>query len=190
MVKAEALCTREKVMVITLVTLRTTSLTEMGRCVYRGILRPHSKEIRDNNKWFAAVARGDEKVVQNLVEEQGFLRKINMKMPRVLGGMTALHVALRFGREEVTVYLVWRCRVKLEPLDAFNRTPIMVAREEKGVSEEAIERQRASIMVVRTAMKEFDKARYLEMLKQEAEVERLRKERELKEKYSRMAYLL
>ena len=48
----------------------------------------YSKEIRDNNKWFAAVARGDEKVVQNLVEEQGFLRKINMKMPRVLGGMT------------------------------------------------------------------------------------------------------
>ena len=45
-------------------------------------------------------------------------------------------------------------------------------------------------MVVRTAMKEFDKARYLEMLKQEAEVERLRKERELKEKYSRMAYLV
>ena len=60
----------------------------------------------------------------------------------------------------------------------------------KGESEEAIERQRASIMVVRTAMKEFDKARYLEMLKQEAEVERLRKERELKEKYSRMAYLV
>ena len=142
----------------------------------------YSKEIRDNNKWFAAVAQGDEKIVQNLVEKQGFLRKINMKMPRVLGGMTALHVALRFGREEVTVYLVWRCKVKLEPLDAFNRTPIMVAREEKGVSEEAIERQRASIMVVRTAMKEFDKARYLEVLKQEAEVERLRKEKRVEGK--------
>ena len=36
----------------------------------------YSKEIRDNNKWFAAVAQGDEKVVQNLVEKQGFLRKI------------------------------------------------------------------------------------------------------------------
>ena len=122
------------------------------------------------------------KIVQNLVEKQGFLRKINMKMPRVLGGMTALHVALRFGREEVTVYLVWRCRVKLEPLDAFNRTPIMVAREEKGESDEAIERQRASIMVVRTAMKEFDKARYLEMLKQEAEVEEGCEKKKLKGK--------
>ena len=32
----------------------------------------YSKEIRDNNKWFAAVAQGDEKIVQNLVEKQGF----------------------------------------------------------------------------------------------------------------------
>ena len=92
------------------------------------------------------------------------------------------------GRKCVYTWL-WRYRVELEPLGAFNRTPIMVAREEKGESEEAIERQRASIMVVRTAMKEFDKARYLEMLKQEAEAEST-KERELKEKYSRMAYLV
>ena len=111
-------------------------------------------------------------------------------MPRVLGGMAALHVALRFGREEVTTYLVWRCKVALEPLDAFNRTPLDVAREEQGKTEEIIERQRASIMVVRTAMKEFDKDRYLELVKTEAEQEKLRKEEALKEKFSKMAYLV
>ena len=58
----------------------------------------YSSETRDNNKWFAAVASGDEILVERLVEKEGFIKKINMKMPRVLGGMTALHVALRFGR--------------------------------------------------------------------------------------------
>jgi hypothetical protein len=150
----------------------------------------YSSETRDNNKWFAAVASGDEILVERLVEKEGFIKKINMKMPRVLGGMTALHVALRFGREEVTVYLVWRCRVELEPLDSFNRTPMDVAREEKGKTEEIIERQRASIMVVRTAMEEFDKERYLQLLEKEAEEEKLRKEALLKEKFSKMAYLV
>jgi hypothetical protein len=145
-----------------------------------------SGATRKHNEWFATAASGDEIKLQSMAEEEGFKDMIDLKMPRVLGGMTALHVSMRFGREECATYLVYRGNCDLTPLDTFGRTPMQVGREESGATITK-QRQKDSIMVLRNAI-EYRQS------KQRTTDEKIWKAREAKERAEdikrRMAYLV
>ena len=148
----------------------------------------YSEESRAANRWFACAASGDAVELQKIAEDEGFYEKINLRMPRVLGGMTALHVAMRFGREECVCYLVYRGNCDLNVRDAFGRTPLMVGRMEEGFEGEAAKNRRQdAIIVLRNAFA------YREDKKERAEAElkmkAMEEERKMKER-EKMAYLV